>query len=406
MTCTIERPDPQALFDHLKNMFSSSVLGGGKVIPESNEWYVVSNDYAAAEQFYAIADQMWREANPATACCENLYKMAAQRGVFPRPPAHAEGYAKLTGVPGTTIPSYFEIQTEIGIFTSVGTVPLTMPNESEMVVRIRALQPGAEMNAKGTITEGSLITEITGIDTFVKICGGQFCGGMGEETCEQFRKRYLERLAYQPRATMEWIKQKFLEWPCATRVCVREGECCRCTPECPDCKSCGCDNCGNRMEFYVFFDGIFPCGIPPEAVTQDITRWMFGENQGYGEGQVEIGVCGKVFTPRPLPVDVIIDIEGCPSLTQKQIIEGYIQELFVRICPSMPFRVKQVELIVASVIGTQYSVEVRFEPPEGVTWSREDVWVTACGDLEPTCDVIPCLNAITFTNPDPRAAPC
>ena len=81
-------------------MFSSTVLGGGKVIPESNEWYVVSNDYAAAEQFYAIADQMWRETNPETACCENLYKMAAQHGVFPRPATHAEGYAKLTGVPG------------------------------------------------------------------------------------------------------------------------------------------------------------------------------------------------------------------------------------------------------------------------------------------------------------------
>ena len=99
MTCTIARPDPQALFDHLQNMFSSTVLGGGKVIPESNEWYVVTNDYAMAEQFYAIADQMWRETNPETACCENLYKMAAQHGVFPRPPSHADGYAKLTGIP-------------------------------------------------------------------------------------------------------------------------------------------------------------------------------------------------------------------------------------------------------------------------------------------------------------------
>ena len=45
----------------------------------------ITNDYAAAEQFYAIADQMWRETNPETACCENLYKMAAQHGVFPRP---------------------------------------------------------------------------------------------------------------------------------------------------------------------------------------------------------------------------------------------------------------------------------------------------------------------------------
>lgn len=83
MACIIPRPDPKILFDQIKNQFSSTVLGGGQVIPESNEWYVVANDYAAAEQFFAIADQMWREANPETACCDNLYKMAAQHGVFP-----------------------------------------------------------------------------------------------------------------------------------------------------------------------------------------------------------------------------------------------------------------------------------------------------------------------------------
>jgi len=406
MTCTIARPDPQALFDQLKNMFSSTVLGGGKVIPESNEWYVVTNDYAAAEQFYAIADQMWRETNPETACCENLYKMAAQHGMFPRPPSYAQGYAKLTGVPGSAVPSYFEIQTTIGTFVSVGTVPLTIPASGSLTVRIRALVPGPEMNADGAVTEGTLTTPAPGIDTVVTICGGQFCAGAGEETCEQFRKRYLERLAYQPRATMAWIKQKFLEFPCATRVCVREGTCCRCTPECPECKGCGCDNCGNRMEFYVFFDDIFPCGIPPQNVVEDITLWMFGEHQGYGEGQVEIGVCGKVFTPKPLMVDVIIDIVGCPSAAQKQTIEQYIRELFRRICPSMPFRIKQVELLIASVIGAEIDSSVRFEPQEGVTWAREDVWVTACGDLQPECDVIPCLNTITFLGPDPRAAPC
>jgi len=410
MTCTISRPDPQELFDHLKNMFSSTVLGGGKVIPESNEWYVVSNDYAAAEQFYAIADQMWRETNPETACCENLYKMAALHGVYPRPPSHAEGYAKLTGIPGSPVPPYFEIQTDIGTFVSVGTVPLTIPAEGSLTVRIRALTPGDTMNSAGTVTEGTLVTPAPGIDTLVTICGGQFCGGAGEESCEEFRKRYLERLAYQPRATMAWIKQKFMEFPCATRVCTREGSCCRCTPQCTDCAACGCDNCGNKMEFYVFFDGIFPCGIPPQNVADDLTDWMFGEHQGYGEGQVEIGVCGKVYVPKPLMVNVIIDIAGCPTAAQKQTIETYIHELFGRICPSMPLRVRQIELIVAAVIGPEFNVSVRFEvvgyedqiPP----YPRDDVWVTPCGDLEPECDVIPCLNEVTFTQPDQRTPPC
>ena len=49
MACVILRPEPQALFDSLRNAFSNTVLGGGKVIPESNEWYVIANDYAARE---------------------------------------------------------------------------------------------------------------------------------------------------------------------------------------------------------------------------------------------------------------------------------------------------------------------------------------------------------------------
>src|SRR5262245_10212413 len=124
MSCIILRPDPQTLFNQFRDAFSSTVLGGGKVIPESNEWYVVANDYAAAEQFFAIADQMWRETNPETACCDNLYKMAAQHGVFPRPATNAQGYAKITGVPGTAVPSYLEISTTQGIYVSVGTTPL------------------------------------------------------------------------------------------------------------------------------------------------------------------------------------------------------------------------------------------------------------------------------------------
>jgi uncharacterized phage protein gp47/JayE len=287
MACTILRPDPQALFDQLRDMFFSTVLGGGRVIPESNEWYVVSNDYAVAEQFYAIADQMWREASPATACCENLYAMAAQHGVFPRPAGYAQGYAKLTGVPGTAIPASFEVSTSNGIYISVGTVPLKIPDSGEAIVRIRALTPGSAGNAAGTVTTGTLSTPAPGIDSLVTICGGSFCGGTEPENCDQFRKRYLERLAYQPKATMAWIQAKLMEFPCVTRVCVREGACCRCNAECGD---CGCKICGNRMEFYVLFTG-FPCGIPPQNVVDDINTWLFGDPQGYGEGQVEIGVC-------------------------------------------------------------------------------------------------------------------
>jgi len=406
MSCVILRPDPKQLFDQIKSQFSSTVLGGGIVVPESNEWYVVSNDYAAAEQFYAIADQLWRENNPATACCDNLYKMAAQNGVYPKPASYAEGYARLTGVVGSTVPSSLEIQTENGTYVSVGTVPLTIPVSGSVIIRIRSLAPGSEFNSSGEVLTGTLVTAAPGIDSEVQICGGSFCGGAEAETCEEFRKRYLERLAYQPRATMAWIKSKLMEFPCVSRVCVREGACCRCNTECSE---CGCKNCGNRMEFYVLFDDVFPCGIPPQYIVDDITVWLFGEHQGYGEGQVEIGVCGQIFVPIPLPVDVLIDIEGCPSAAQKQVITDQITALFRRICPSMPLRTKQLELIIASVIGAEINASVRFEivgyQDQTPSYPRELVFLDACG-LEPECDVLPCLNEITFVGPELVRPPC
>jgi len=407
MTCTILRPDPQTLFNQLRDMFSSTVLGGGSVVPESNEWWVISNDYAMAETYFAVADQMWRETNPETACCDNLYKMAAQHGVFPRPASHAEGYAKLTGVPNTPIPANVEIQTAQGIYVSVGTIPLTLSSTGEAVIRIRALTPGPEMNSAGETTEGTLTTVAPGIDGEVTICGGQFCGGAVAETCEVFRQRYLRRLAYQPRATMAWIKEKILEFPCATRVCVREGECCRCSAECGE---CGCTNCGNCMFFYVLFDGVFPCGIPPQNVVDDITVWLFGEHQGYGEGQVEIGVCGKIYKPEPIMIDVIIDIEGCPSTGQKQQIEDDVRALFGRICPSLPLRTKQIDLITSAVVGIDVNVSARFEvleyKPINFGTKYPKVYINQCGDLEPACDVLPCFNSITFVPPDLQGPQC
>ena len=74
---TVRTPEEHVLVDR--------VSAAARSFRRRNEWYVVTNDYAAAEQYYAIADQMWRETNPETACCDNLYKMAAQHGVFPKP---------------------------------------------------------------------------------------------------------------------------------------------------------------------------------------------------------------------------------------------------------------------------------------------------------------------------------
>lgn len=393
MTCRIARPEPQELFNRVKDMFSATVLGGAPVIPESNEWYVVSNDYAMQEQFYAISDQMWRETNPETACCDNLYAMAARGGIHPKSAAFSEGFIRLTGVPDAPIPGQLEISTQMGIFNSTGIMPTGIDATGHATVRIRAQVPGTAANSSTTMT-GTLMTPVTDIQTTVEIWGGLTCGGAEAETCEQFRTRYLDRLAYKPRATSAWIKDKLLEYPCVTRVCTREGSCCRCDPSVGPCGMLGC---GSRLEFYVFFDGSFPCGIPPVNIVQDINVWMFGEHQGYGEGQVEVGVCGRIVAPSPVDINLLIDVVGCITISQREAIERDIADLFLTVCPSVPLRKKQVEMIISQILGNDVDVSVQFELHE---YDRSKVYVAECGDLEMECDFMPCLNTVKFLAPD------
>jgi hypothetical protein len=76
----------------------------------------------------------------------------------------------------------------------------------------------------------------------------------------------------------------------------------------------------------------------------------------------------------------------------------------------MPLRIKQIELIVASVMGTEIDSSARFSivgwedtPP---FYPRDLMWQTPCGDVEPECDVLPCLNTVSFVGPDMQKPPC
>lgn len=396
MTCKIDRPAPQDLFDRLKNMFSVNVLGGAPIIPESNEWYVVSNDYAMAEMFYAFADQMAQDLDPATACCESLIAQAARNGVYPRPASFAEGYIRLTGDVGAALPQRIEIATSIGNYVSVGTIPLNIDGSGFAVVRVRAIVPGSGGNSNGVVNSGTIVSLIAGVVREVEICGANLCGGAEAEECEAFRTRYLNRLSYKPRATQAWIMETFLEWPCATRVFPRGGSCCKCVQGCDD---CGCADCGGRLEFYVMFDGSFECGIPTGNIVQDINTWMFGANQGYGEGQVEMGVCGRVVLPTAVMVDARVDIVGCFSVTERVQIETNIRDTFASLAPSATLKAMAMRVAIAEVIGADIDANVEFTVVDPT--QADNIHITdCCGDIEPDCDFLPCLRNIIFVAAD------
>lgn len=395
MACLIARPDPQTLFNQYRDRFSADVLGGSPVVPESNEWYVTSLNYAMAEEFYAISEQQWKERDPRYACCDNLFDLAAKDGIYPRDAASAQGYVILTGVAGSVMPASFEVSANGQNYVSVSMLPPQMPTSGTMIVRVQAVTPGLAGNAAGTAPNGTLTTPIAGVEADVVVCGGTFCGGREAEECEAFRLRYLQRKQYHPRATQAWSIQKLQEWPCVTRALPRGGNCCNCDSEV---EGYNCSSCGTAVDFYVMMDNSFACGVPPADALLEIQEWFFGVNQGRGEGQVEIGVCGSIVRPNPFYIDVNIDIVACPSASQIASIQQQVQDFFTTVVPSVDVLTRQVSMIASQIVGPLVDVQARFDFVD-----QADVGVRAsysdCGDLLVTCDSLPCLRNVTLTGP-------
>lgn len=416
MACKIDRPDPAVLFNKYLNMFSNTVLGGSSVIPESNEWYATAVNYAVAEEFYAISEQAWKERDPREACCENLIAMAATNGVRPLPAAFAQGFIRLTGIPGSPLP--VPVNFTVGAITYITATNSQQPTQIELdgtaIIRVRALTAGEAGNQN--ITTGTLNQVIPGVDPTVEVCGGTFCNGAPAETCDQFRERYLRRLQYQPRATNQFILDKLLEWPCSTRAYQRAGSCCICD-DCGQSGSacdCGCKDCGGALKFYLMFDNSFDCGIAPASVINEVSEWLFGSPQGYGLGQMEVGICGAVVPVTGVLVNVAIDIAACPTPSQLTLLRSLVEEFFTTLVPSTPLRVMNITTIVANVLGPNVNVEVRldlenFTDGYGQGHPYVDgvskVFVGNC-DLEPDCDFLLCLNNLDFNTPQVNQGNC
>lgn len=400
MACEIQRPTPKALFDRIRDMFSTTVLQGGQVIPESNEWYVTSLNYAMAEEFYAYSEQMWKERDPRTACCENLISIAAQDGVFPNAATFAQGYVRITGTPGVALPDVIEVDIAGTTYTSEAVIYDVLPEDGQLTFRVRATEAGRQGNTT-LPSAGTLVTPIAGINNAVQVFGG-FCGGEDAETCEQFRSRYLARKQFAPRATQAWVEQKLMEWPCVTRVCLRAGSCCTLAIDGSD-STCG--TCGETLDYYVFMDDTFECGIVPQCVIDEISEWMFGpsDQRGYGLGQVEVGVCGKIHLVTPAMIDITVSDYGCITNAQKNEIRARLAEFFLTLCPSTELSTNQVNAIVGSVIGYANSYAVEFSYDDNAPVTDLASGVGACGVIEMNCDAVACLGNVTFVDTVPES---
>lgn len=417
-SCTIARPDPQDLFDKIAADFSNSMLGGANIIPESNEWYMAAFHYENMESYHAIANQAAKERDARFACDDNLIELAASDGVLPRAAKPAKGYVKLTGDAGTAIPASLEF--DINGATYIGTPTVTaISNSGVSVVQICALVPGADGNISEVHTI-TMTTAVAGVD--VELCGDLACGGCDEETADQLRQRYLQRIQYKPQALASWLLSKALEWPCTTRAMLRAGSCCNC--ECNSrgalgssnddgCEKCGCIECGGATDIYVMFDDSFPNGIAPREVLDEVQDWLFGSPQGYGLGCVEIGVCGRVATVEPVEFDMVVTVDGCTTPAELTLINSLIAEFMTTVAPSQAIQTDALITSLTRVLPnlnfnallTLADSSVGYGQGIGPSDANSQVEITPCG-FEPDCDFMMVLRNLNVISQVQDAGGC
>lgn len=389
MVCILERPEPQVEFDHLKNLFQTTVMGGAEIIPESNEWYVVSNDAALLHEFRSLADQQWREQDPRYACCDNLIKLAAENGVYPKPASFSTGFVTITGVAGTAIPVGQQITFDNLVYNVTSNLPQDLSDAGSYTVKVQAETAGAAGNKQSDVTTGNLTAPVAGLDDVVTVGGGLFCGGKDSEVCEKFRVRYIERRKFSPSLNFASIKAYILDnIPCATRVFNRADCCATINP-------CGCPECQPALDLYVLYDNTFECGIAPVECIVELNRLLFGINNGHGEGVVDIGICGKVHDLNAAKIN--LDFHGTECATSNQLAEvsSMIADYFLVQGPSGKIEANAIIFEVKRILNGADNLQIDLSIAAGQS-SEVGIIDTLCGDFIAECDHIPCLGTITF----------
>jgi hypothetical protein len=141
---------------------------------------------------------------------------------------------------------------------------------------------------------------------------------------------------------------------------------------------------------------------------------MFGTPQGYGLGQLPVGICGRIVPVQTVEVDIYVDATTCLTASQLATISDTITEYFTTVAPSQIVRATTLQAIVAGIAGIDVDVSVSFAlvneadgyGPAAATKQRTDnskVYLGGC-DMEPECDVMPCLRSVIVSNTSVQGA--
>lgn len=389
MTACFVRETTTEIYTRLSSLFSANVLGGAPIIPESNEYYLLGNDVAAAELYYSLSAQQWLETQDDTACCDALIAKNAKLGLVPYGATFSNVYIVCHGPVGSTVPS--NLQCQIGsvtynLSTATNANPAVLDVNGGAVLLVTSLVPGAQPNADTNAAINSINTGVAGVSATLTVVPpgwstditvfGQACGGTDAETCDQFRSRVIARKKLPPVADFAYIQEQALKWPCVTRVLRRNcGDCCN----------------DGQMQLYAFSDSSFPYGIMPATALPGLNTFIFGEVPGLGLGKAPVGVFGAFYAVGQAKININFFNMTCISAAQFTEIQNQLYDLFATFIPGQIICSKLIDAIVIGVNPACCNYVLQ------VTAADAHSNIDCNGDITPKCDFLPVLNAATYT---------
>ncbi|HKD35885.1 MAG TPA: hypothetical protein VKB78_03765, partial [Pirellulales bacterium] len=182
----------------------------------------------------------------------------------------------------------------------------------------------------------------------------------------------------------KWFIEQTMKYPGVTRVCTDAG-----------CEGC-CDPA--HITLYPFFEGVYgdvataPYGVPPRDVIDEMQHWMFGENNGKGEGIAPVGLTGHYQCATPAHLNFVGHcFRGCKNIAVDRItdaLRAYIRGMY---CVGAKMCKEHLKSVIYTAAGEPCFSGVTFGWDQGVRRQDQAYIVLECGAL-------PVLNAVTVSD--------
>lgn len=346
--------DKQALWDYISKKFANEVLHTDSIIPESNEYYVVSLLFGVYEAMLYDVQEILRNQNIATACCENVKQIGLNHGLTLRNKVRPSVILKLTGKCGAALADKLSFKiNDITLHSvlvprnRVDNLPkLSSKGEAYVFAELDSYtndNPEIQIGNKGVLLE-----HLANISPVVEVVS-HLCGPIPEESCEQLRSRLLYLQKYKLRSAEDLLKDATWDFPCLANLRIIENA------KCCSFYDASVDPSDNCMIVIPNFDSVFEHSEIPDELLFSLESYLFGNPNGSGLGKMPVGICGRVIksTKANLEISIVFN-EDIPYKSQLDKISSVIKDYILGLPSGSSVSTFDIQRLFLDVVGSDY----------------------------------------------------